>query len=58
MPPRVFPESARWLMAKGRIKEAKKLFQKAAVMNKRTIPPELLDEVMGTKVLIIPESES
>ncbi|XP_019385652.1 PREDICTED: solute carrier family 22 member 13-like isoform X1 [Crocodylus porosus] len=45
----VFPESARWLMAKGKIKDAKKLFQKAAVMNKRTIPPELLDELTPEK---------
>uniref|UniRef100_A0A7M4FSY6 Solute carrier family 22 member 13 n=1 Tax=Crocodylus porosus TaxID=8502 RepID=A0A7M4FSY6_CROPO len=53
----VFPESARWLMAKGKIKDAKKLFQKAAVMNKRTIPPELLDEVTGTRGLTIPGSD-
>ncbi|NXL85028.1 S22AD protein, partial [Alectura lathami] len=41
----VLPESARWLVTKGKIEEAKKLLQKAASINKRTIPPELLDQL-------------
>uniref|UniRef100_A0A8C6Z8E7 Solute carrier family 22 member 13-like n=1 Tax=Nothoprocta perdicaria TaxID=30464 RepID=A0A8C6Z8E7_NOTPE len=40
----VLPESARWLMTKGRVEEAKKILQKAASMNKRTIPPGLLEQ--------------
>ncbi|KAM6338720.1 solute carrier family 22 member 13-like [Podargus strigoides] len=42
---RVLPESARWLVTKGRIEEAKKVLQKAAATNKRTIPPELLQQL-------------
>ncbi|XP_025907723.1 solute carrier family 22 member 13-like isoform X1 [Nothoprocta perdicaria] len=41
----VLPESARWLMTKGRVEEAKKILQKAASMNKRTIPPGLLEQL-------------
>ncbi|XP_005150193.2 solute carrier family 22 member 13 [Melopsittacus undulatus] len=41
----VLPESARWLVIKGRIEEAKKLLQKAAAINKRTLPPELLEQL-------------
>uniref|UniRef100_A0A8C3M9E2 Uncharacterized protein n=1 Tax=Geospiza parvula TaxID=87175 RepID=A0A8C3M9E2_GEOPR len=37
-PGRVLPESARWLVTKGRIEEAKKLLQKAAAANKRQPP--------------------
>uniref|UniRef100_A0A8D0DRH2 Uncharacterized protein n=1 Tax=Salvator merianae TaxID=96440 RepID=A0A8D0DRH2_SALMN len=39
------PESARWLVSRGRIEEAKKLLQKAASINRRTIPQQLLDQV-------------
>uniref|UniRef100_A0A8C3TMZ2 Major facilitator superfamily (MFS) profile domain-containing protein n=1 Tax=Catharus ustulatus TaxID=91951 RepID=A0A8C3TMZ2_CATUS len=48
---RVLPESARWLVTKGRIEEAKKLLQKAAATNKRSLPPELLEQVLGVPVL-------
>uniref|UniRef100_A0A8B9QPD4 Solute carrier family 22 member 13 n=1 Tax=Anas platyrhynchos TaxID=8839 RepID=A0A8B9QPD4_ANAPL len=41
----VLPESARWLVTKGKIEEAKKVLQKAASINKRTIPPDLLEQV-------------
>ncbi|XP_053739179.1 solute carrier family 22 member 13-like isoform X2 [Synchiropus splendidus] len=39
------PESARWLLNRGRTEEAKKLLVKAATINKRTIPPSLLDTI-------------
>ncbi|XP_059674761.1 solute carrier family 22 member 13-like [Gavia stellata] len=41
----VLPESARWLVTKGRLEEAKKVLQKAASINKRTIPPGLLQQL-------------
>ncbi|XP_062814163.1 solute carrier family 22 member 13 isoform X2 [Anolis carolinensis] len=46
---RVLPESPRWLVTKGRIEEAKKLFQKAAAVNKRSIPPKTLDQLKPEK---------
>ncbi|NXK48991.1 S22AD protein, partial [Chauna torquata] len=49
----VLPESARWLVTKGKIEEAKKLLQKAAAVNKRTIPPELLEQVPTTALLAL-----
>uniref|UniRef100_A0A8V5G0C8 Uncharacterized protein n=1 Tax=Melopsittacus undulatus TaxID=13146 RepID=A0A8V5G0C8_MELUD len=51
--PVVLPESARWLVIKGRIEEAKKLLQKAAAINKRTLPPELLEQVPAGAVFVI-----
>ncbi|XP_044858770.1 solute carrier family 22 member 13-like isoform X1 [Mauremys mutica] len=45
----VLPESARWLVMKGKIEEAKKLLQKAASVNKQSIPPELLDQMTPEK---------
>uniref|UniRef100_G1MXI9 Major facilitator superfamily (MFS) profile domain-containing protein n=1 Tax=Meleagris gallopavo TaxID=9103 RepID=G1MXI9_MELGA len=44
----VLPESARWLVTRGKIEEAKKYLKKAASINKRTIPPELLDQVQDS----------
>ncbi|XP_027754604.1 solute carrier family 22 member 13-like [Empidonax traillii] len=41
----VLPESARWLVTKGRMEEAKKLLQKAAATNKRSLPAGLLEQV-------------
>ncbi|NXP10440.1 S22AD protein, partial [Thinocorus orbignyianus] len=41
----LLPESARWLVTKGKIEEAKKALQKAASVNKRTIPPGLLEQL-------------
>ncbi|NXT20552.1 S22AD protein, partial [Syrrhaptes paradoxus] len=46
---RVLPESARWLVTKGRIEEAKKILQKAASINKSTIPPGLLEQLKPEK---------
>ncbi|KAI6074775.1 Solute carrier family 22 member 13 [Aix galericulata] len=45
--PSPWQESARWLVTKGKIEEAKKVLQKAASINKRTIPPDLLEQVSG-----------
>ncbi|XP_030259801.1 solute carrier family 22 member 13 [Sparus aurata] len=39
------PESARWLLNRGRMEEAKQLMVKAAAINKRTVPASLLEEV-------------
>uniref|UniRef100_A0A3Q3AES3 Solute carrier family 22 member 13b n=1 Tax=Kryptolebias marmoratus TaxID=37003 RepID=A0A3Q3AES3_KRYMA len=39
------PESARWLMTQGRKKEAQKQLERAARVNKRSLPEDLLDKV-------------
>ncbi|XP_048190440.1 solute carrier family 22 member 14 [Perognathus longimembris pacificus] len=39
------PESPRWLMTRGKIEEAKKVLCYVARVNKKTIPPELLNEL-------------
>ncbi|XP_044075038.1 solute carrier family 22 member 13-like [Siniperca chuatsi] len=39
------PESARWLLNRGRTEEAKQLIVKAAAINKRTVPDSLLDNI-------------
>lgn len=44
-PHRILPESPRWLMMKGKVKEAKDVLCYAAEVNKKTIPLNLLDEV-------------
>ncbi|KAK2895665.1 hypothetical protein Q8A73_015153 [Channa argus] len=40
------PESARWLLVRGRSEEAKQLIVKAATINKRTVPDSLLDKIV------------
>ncbi|KAK2821982.1 hypothetical protein Q5P01_022047 [Channa striata] len=44
------PESARWLLSRGRTEEAKQLIVKAAAINKRTVPDSLLDKIALTDV--------
>ncbi|XP_029309810.1 solute carrier family 22 member 13-like isoform X2 [Cottoperca gobio] len=39
------PESARWLLSRGRTEEAKQLIVKAAFINKRTVPDSLLEKI-------------
>ncbi|KAJ8782642.1 hypothetical protein J1605_009961 [Eschrichtius robustus] len=52
MPGRILPESPRWLMMKGKLKEAKQVLCYAAGVNKKTIPLSLLDKLQlpGKKV--------
>lgn len=45
------PESPRWLLAKGRVDELKKIIETAARWNKRTLPPNY------EKHLIVPPAE-
>ncbi|KAM9332634.1 solute carrier family 22 member 13b [Pholidichthys leucotaenia] len=41
----ILPESARWLIAQGKKKEAIKAIQRAAKVNKRSVPDNLLDKL-------------
>ncbi|XP_023410597.2 solute carrier family 22 member 13 [Loxodonta africana] len=41
----VLPESARWLLTREKVEEAKQLIQKAASVNKRKLSPELLSQL-------------
>ncbi|XP_059520396.1 solute carrier family 22 member 13 isoform X2 [Myotis daubentonii] len=43
------PESARWLLARGRVEEAKQAIQKAASANRRKLSPELLSQLATEK---------
>ncbi|XP_051269346.1 solute carrier family 22 member 13-like [Dicentrarchus labrax] len=40
------PESARWLLERGRTEEAKQLIAKVAAINKRTVPDSLLEKIV------------
>uniref|UniRef100_A0A8C2ZNC9 Solute carrier family 22 member 13a n=1 Tax=Cyclopterus lumpus TaxID=8103 RepID=A0A8C2ZNC9_CYCLU len=57
---RFIPESARWLLDKGRTEEAKQLIVKAAAINKRTVPDSLLEkketEKKGGIIILIQSS--
>lgn len=43
---RYIPESARWLVTQGRKDEARQLLQRAATVNKRSLPTDALDKVI------------
>ncbi|ELK29223.1 Solute carrier family 22 member 13 [Myotis davidii] len=43
------PESARWLLARGRVEEAKQAIEKAASVNGRKLSPELLSQLAPEK---------
>lgn len=58
MSTRIVPESARWLITQGKKKKATKEIQRAAKVNRRRVPDELLDKVRNLKdVWMSPESD-
>lgn len=42
---RILPESARWLITQGKKEQAIKEIRKAAEVNKRKVPEELMEKV-------------
>ncbi|XP_015276447.1 PREDICTED: solute carrier family 22 member 13-like [Gekko japonicus] len=45
----ILPSSARWLLTRGKIEEAKKTIRRAASINKRSAPEELLNQLAPEK---------
>ncbi|XP_067109108.1 solute carrier family 22 member 13 [Osmerus mordax] len=45
------PESARWLLDRGKTEEAKELILRVAAINKRQVPDTLLEKVMYSKIV-------
>ncbi|KAG5851021.1 hypothetical protein ANANG_G00088590 [Anguilla anguilla] len=45
----ILPESARWLLTQGKQEKARALIQKAAKVNKRTVPEKLLNKIETEK---------
>lgn len=44
------PESPRWLISKGKLEESKKILESIAKVNKKTIPPHLLESSILQKI--------